>query len=98
MTQLIDITPDQRITLLSLLSKHIPETESWVYGSRARRTSRPGSDLDMVVFATPEQRPQVGALREALEESSLPFRVDLFVWDEVPECFRQEIRREHVAL
>ena len=61
-------------------------------------TSTPKSDLDIVVFATPEQRPQVGDLREAFEESNLPFRVDLFVWDGVPESFRGQIEAEHVPL
>ena len=52
----------------------------------------------MVVFATPEQSSQVFALREAFEESNLPFRVDLFVWDDVPERFRKRIEAEHVVL
>ncbi len=61
-------------------------------------TSRPRSDLDLVVFATPAQQRQVGDLRKAFEESNLPFRVDLFVWDEVPESFRTRIAAAHVAL
>ncbi len=61
-------------------------------------SSRPQSDLDLVVFATPDQRRQVGDLREAFEESNLPFRVDLFVWDDVPDSFRTRIETEHVAL
>ena len=52
----------------------------------------------MVVFAKPEQARSVSDLREAFEESNLPFRVDLFVWDEVPESFRGEIEREHVVV
>ena len=59
---------------------------------------RPQSDLDLVVFATPEQNGRVSYLREALEESSLPFRVDLFVWDTVPEQFRKHIKRDHVVM
>ena len=52
-----------------------------------------------MVFATPEQNGRVGALREAFEESNLPFRVDLFVWDEVPESFRRNrLSAEHVVL
>ena len=46
----------------------------------------------------PEQNGRVSYLREALEESSLPFRVDLFVWDTVPEQFRKHIEAEHVVL
>ena len=94
----IDITTEDLKTVLALLQRHLPDTAAWVYGSRVKWTSTPKSDLDLVVFATPEQRPQVGDLREAFEESNLPFRVDLFVWDEVPYSFRRQIEAEHVAL
>ena len=52
----------------------------------------------MVIFATPEQSSRVFDLREAFEESNLPFRVDLFVWDDVPERFRKRIEAEYVVL
>ena len=94
----IDISAEQRETILALLERHLPGTAAWVYGSRTKWTSRPQSDLDLVVFSTPEQRAQVGALRDAFEESDLPFRVDLFVWDDVPKAFHEKIETEHVAL
>ncbi len=94
----IDITADERKTVLALLRRHLPGSAAWVYGSRAKWMSRPQSDLDLVVFATPEQQRQIGNLREAFEESNLPFRVDLFVWDDVPESFRKQIEAEHVVL
>ena len=94
----IDITAAERETVLALLRRHLPGTAAWAYGSRVQWTSRPQSDLDLVVFATPGQRRRVGDLREAFEESDLPFRVDLFVWDDVPEEFRKRIKTEHVAL
>ena len=94
----IDITAEQRKTVLALLERHLPNTTAWVYGSRAKWASRPQSDLDLVVFATPEQNGRVSDLREAFEESNLPFRVDLSVWDAVPEQFRKHIKRDHVVL
>ena len=94
----IDISGEQREAILTLLERHLPGTAAWVYGSRTKWTSRPQSDLDLVVFSTPEQRVQVGALRDAFEESDLPFRVDLFVWDDVPDAFHEEIKAEHVEL
>ena len=93
MNQAIDITTSQRKTILALLGKYLPNTTAWVYGSRVKWTSRPQSDLDMVVFATPEQHRKISDLREAFEESNLPFRVDLFVWDEVPKQFRRRLRQ-----
>ena len=98
LTETIDITGEQRGTILALLERHLPGTEAWAYGSRVKWTSRPQSDLDLVVFATPEQQRQVNALKEAFQESDLPFRVDLFVWDEVPETFRGRIEAERVTL
>ena len=94
----IDITTEQRKTLLALLKRHLPNTTAWVYGSRVKWTSRPQSDLDLVVFTKPDHERRVSELREAFEESNLPFRVDLFVWDAVPEPFRKEIEAEHVVL
>ncbi len=98
MNDAIDITAPQRKTILSVLSRFLPDAEVWVYGSRANWSSRPGSDLDMVVFSTPEQPRRVSDLKDAFEESSLPFRVDLFVWDEIPDSFKANIQAEHVVL
>ncbi|MCY3929816.1 MAG: restriction endonuclease subunit S [Acidobacteria bacterium] len=92
------MTAEQRGIVLSLLGRYLPETETWAYGSRVEWSARPQSDLDLVVFASPEERRQVVALREALEESDLPFRVDLFIWDQVPQSFRERIRAKHVVL
>ena len=96
--QAIDITAAERKIVLELLDRHLPGTPAWVYGSRTKWTSRPQSDLDLVVFAKPKQFRRVGDLREAFEESNLPFRVDLFVWEDVPDSFRKRIEAEHVAL
>ena len=54
--QAFDITGEQHRTILSLLERHLPNTEAWVYGSRVKWSSRPQSDLDLVVFAKPEQQ------------------------------------------
>ena len=94
----IDVTAEQREAILALLERYLPDTTVWAYGSRAKWTTQRGSDLDLVVFATPEQARQVSALHEAFEESNLPFRVDLFVWENLPERFKPEIKRHHVVL
>ena len=37
----IDLTADQRRTVLALLRRHLPNTAVWAYGSRVKWTSRP---------------------------------------------------------
>lgn len=96
--QAIDIMPDQRKILLDLLNDYLPGVTVWAYGSRIKGTARAQSDLDLAVFASAEQKRSVAALKEALDESLLPFRVDLFVWDEIPLQFRESIQQAHVVL
>jgi predicted nucleotidyltransferase len=95
---IVDITPAQERILSDLLARHLPGVTVWAYGSRVKGTARPASDLDLVVFATADQQAAVSELREACEESNLPFRVDLFVWSEVPENFQAAIKGEHAVL
>ncbi len=92
------MTVEQLSEVRRLISLHLPDTEVWAYGSRAACKARPWSDLDLTVFSCKEQREAVYALREAFEESSLPFRVDLFVWDEIPDHFKPNILKHKVVI
>lgn len=94
----LDLTPDQQNTLLALLDRHLPGIAVWAYGSRIKGTARTNSDLDLVAFTTPEERPLVSAAREALEESDLPFVVDLHFWTQAPEQFYGLADQEHVIV
>ena len=94
----IDIDTRERTTIQRLLRRHLPGVTVWAYGSRVRWNARPQSDLDLVVFAAPERRGAVLQLREAFEESSLPFSVDLLIWDDLPESFHKNIEAEYVIL
>jgi predicted nucleotidyltransferase len=98
MSATLDITKEQRKTLLAFLRRFIPGVEVWAYGSRVKRTARPNADLDLVFFTTAAQKPLVSELKESLAESDLPFLVDIHVWDEVPERFHAIIRNQYVVL
>ena len=99
MTTAIDITKEQRKALLAFLRRYLPGVPVWAYGSRVKWTARPNSDLDLIAFTSPSQSPLVSELKEAIAESSdIPFLVDVHVWDEIPERFRDIIRTEYVVL
>lgn len=98
MSQQIDISSEHRQQLQELLDQYLPGVQVWAYGSRVTLTANPGSDLDLVAFSSPGQASRVSDLREALDESSLPFAVDLHVWDDVPERFRRIILEQFVVL
>lgn len=67
-----------------------------VYGSRATGRSRPGSDLDLVVFGAVSER-DLTDLWLAFEESDLPIKVDVVAWNEIrSQRFRDQISRHAV--
>lgn len=94
----IDLTVEQEQEIRTLLKQHLPNTEIWAYGSRVTFNAKPSSDLDMVAFASKDQDLAVANLVEAFEESFLPFRVDFFVWNQVPKMFHQHIKEACVVL
>lgn len=94
----IALTAQQRSMILALIKKHLPDTTIWIYGSRVKGTARSSSDLDMVAFSTRQNEQALYALREAFDDSDLPFRVDLFAWDNIPDTFKDAIIAEHAVL
>lgn len=64
----IDIPAGALDVVLRALSRHVPNREIRVMGSRAEGRSKPFSDLDLRAL---EQ------LRDAFDDSNLPFAVDI---------------------
>jgi len=85
------ITPRDKRILDELLNRFLPNVKVIAYGSRVKGTARASSDLDLVVFASSSQLRQVEDFREA-EESDLTFRVDLFIWEDLPVSFRNGLQ------
>ena len=94
----IDLSQNELDELSGLIGKYLPNTEIWAYGSRIKHTSTPKSDLDLVAITNKDNSRSIYDLKEAFEESNLPFRVDLFIWDEIPDEFKSNIKNEHIVL
>lgn len=89
----IALTAEQLQTVRKILRRHIPDAAVWAYGSRVKGTATDKSDLDMVVFGNVKK--QIQSLREDFDESRLPFRVDIFAWNQIPEQFRENIKQTY---
>lgn len=99
--QPIDINPGDLETVRRILQKHVPELEVRAFGSRVSVawTARETSDLDLALMTTePLDLLRVAEMRDAFDESDLPFRVDLVDWATTSENFRKVIEREYVTI
>jgi predicted nucleotidyltransferase len=79
-------------TVVATLARHVPDREIRVMGSRATGRAKPFSDLDLVIMGDePVELGTMGQLREAFDESSLPFAVDIVEWASASDGFRRII-------
>ena len=93
---MIDVNPNHLETVTRILAGHVPECEVRAFGSRVTWTAKDYSDLDLVVVG--ERALDLDALRhlkEAFEESDLPFRVDVLDWHAISSTFRKVIEKKY---
>ena len=76
---------------------HAKPQAFYVFGSRANNTARQLSDLDILVKSSISTL-ELSQLREEFEESNLPFKVDLVVWQEISTSFRNKILKDMTAI
>ncbi len=64
-------------TLTEILCKHTAVSDVVVFGSRAKGTFKPGSDIDLAVMNDGVNDAEILNIKNDLEESSLPYLVDI---------------------
>lgn len=95
----IDISPEQWAIVESILKHHVPAFEVWAFGSRAQKTAKRYSDLDLCVLSERPLGLSLSAeLVEAFSESDLPWKVDVVDWAITSETFRKIIAANKVVL
>ncbi len=101
MAEGLHLSPRHREEIEALLREHVPEAEVWTYGSRVNGQSHDGSDLELVLRGPKLAEIDNSRLTdfiEALEDSTIPFLVEVRAWARLSKSFRREIEREYVVL
>ncbi|MBD9360378.1 nucleotidyltransferase domain-containing protein [Methylomonas fluvii] len=71
------LTPDQLALLVRVFQQHPQIDCVKLYGSRAKGTFQPRSDVDLVAFGDGIDRFLLADILLDLEDSALPYQVDL---------------------
>ena len=94
--QNINLDQSQLSLLNKLLKRHLSNKTVWAYGSRVNGKAGKRSDLDLAVLnCTPSQ---IMNLKYALEESELLISVAVMDWENIPDSFKQNIKKQYVVL
>lgn len=80
--------------ILEIIKKLLPTCTIYLFGSRANGTVSFASDID-VAIDNKEQIPMkiLGEIQEQLEESNIPFEVDVVDLQRTDEKFRNKVLR-----
>lgn len=97
--KMIDITKEQFEIVLDILEKFVPNCEVRVFGSRYKGNAQKYSDLDLAIVENEKLSWKLIAdIREAFEESELPFRVDVIDWNSISLEFKKIIEEGYEVI
>ncbi len=85
------------IKAIALIPLEAAGCEVWAFGSRARNDHKEFSDLDLLVIGMPSTT-LLNRIREQLEESSVPIKVDLVADSELAQAYRASVYQDRIRL
>jgi len=92
---MINLAPGHLEKVRTILQKHVPQCEVRAFGSRVNGTPKDYSDLDLAVVGSGKLSDDtLRRLKEAFEESDLPFRVDVLDWHATSPEFQKVIEKQ----
>jgi uncharacterized protein len=101
---MLDIAPPQQQVVQALLRQRLPHVaavafgsrvEGWPFGSKAK----PYSDLDLALFGLePADARALAHLRADLDDSALPWRVDLTDARDLPDALRTLVEQRGLLM
>jgi type I restriction enzyme S subunit len=96
---LIDISTENWRIVRDILQRYVPDREVWAFGSRAKWTAKEFSDLDIAIIGDkPLSIALTADLREAFQESALPFKIDIVDWANITPSFQQVIQAAKIQI
>jgi predicted nucleotidyltransferase len=96
---MIDLAPEYLEKVRATLRQHVPQCEVRAFGSRVSGTAKKYSDLDLAVVCSGKlSNDPLSRLKEAFEESELPFRVDVLDWHATSPEFQKVIEKQFEVL
>jgi predicted nucleotidyltransferase len=96
---MVNISSRQLETIKRILGEYVGDCEVRAFGSRVNGSAKGYSDIDVAVIGPNKmERRTKMLLREAFEESDLPFRVDIIDYNRASDEFRAIINAKYEIL
>lgn len=96
---MINVSEEQLKIILDIIKKFVPNCEVWAFGSRYKWTAKVHSDLDLAIVGEDKlDWIMLEDIKEAFQESNLPFRVDILDWNAISPEFKKVIEQGYEVI
>jgi predicted nucleotidyltransferase len=88
---MIQVSDSEMTIIVDIVQRYLPNSEVRAFGSRYRGTAKAYSDLDIAILnydKTELSIVELARIREAFEESTLPYRVDILDYYGISDEFK----------
>ena len=92
------IKPEYLKMLTDIFDRYCPVAEIWAYGSRIKNEAHSGSDWDLAVKDFHGDDKNIYDLKALINESNIPFIVDIHELKQLPESFQKEIEKDYIVI
>ena len=83
--------------LLKVIHKHLPGCRVYLFGSRAKKTSKEGADIDLALDVGKKIDWKIlGDIKDKIEETTIPVFVDVVDVNVVDNKFLEHIKTEWI--
>ena len=92
----IDLEKRHLDLLRHIIKEYCPNKQIWAYGSRVTFRAKNTSDIDLVIFNCHDK--EYYALKDALDESNIPFLIQIMRWEQIPQSFKDTILENYFVI
>lgn len=93
----MNILPTDQQCLIAIIKKHLPNTKIYLFGSQAKGTYNPGSDIDIALDnITPIDWSILGSIKEDIADSNILLFVDVVDIHDVSDEIKKQIIRDGI--
>jgi uncharacterized protein len=92
------IREQDKHSLIKIILSHLPNATIYLFGSRARQENTATSDIDLALDnGTKIDRFILSIIKESIEESHIPFMVDVVDFNSISADFRDQILKDKIV-
>ena len=84
-------------SIIAIIKESLPHAHIYLFGSRARKDHKEESDIDIAIDNNKKIDSHIlSTIKEQIEESTIPFTVDIIDLNSISEEFKNEILKDRV--